>query len=98
MDVILVEPQDRVPMLLDMTVKEIRHRMNRHRRGKQLFLPRMSYKNDNYNGSQQARQRRHSKYRDDAGSDLPVADAVGAGDLELVDVGGEGKDTSSTPI
>ena len=39
-DVILIEKDDRIPMLLDMNVKQIRRRMKRERMGKQMFLPR----------------------------------------------------------
>ena len=39
-DVILIEKDDRVPMLLDMNVSQIRQRMKRERLGKQIFLPR----------------------------------------------------------
>ena len=45
-DVVLIEAGDRVPLLLDMNVKGIRHRMARQRRGKQMFLPRRVYATD----------------------------------------------------
>ena len=82
-DVILVEKDDRVPMLLDMKVTHIRHRMKRERLGKQMFLPR-SY---GYNivPDTEGMKKNSGNIVKDAED---VNGTVGSGDVELIDIKG----------
>eukprot|EP00946_MAST-07B_sp_MAST-7B-sp1_P004879 g4879.t1 len=88
-DVILIEPGDRVPLLLDINVKEIRHRMSRHRRKKQLFLPRRSYATDGKDNGEQKTFRDARDDSDDSSNDIEHGSggmAASAGDVEMTDV------------
>ena len=83
-DVILIEKDDRIPMILDMNVRHIRHRMKRERFGKQLFLPR-AY---DYHGGDQSEQQ-HFKIHvrgSAAGGDNDSSVDADTGDVELTEM------------
>jgi hypothetical protein len=84
-DVILVEKDDRVPMLLDMNVNEIRFRMKRERLGKQIFLPR------NYDYQKSNLRKRVGVSGDesiDISTGIDATSTTAAGDVELIDIHG----------
>jgi len=91
-DVILIEKDDRVPMLLDMNVNEIRFRMKRERLGKQTFLPR----HDHYQDAPLRKRRGGGGGVGKCGSG--TVEGSSSGDVELVDVVQEGGRSDSPAI